>query len=70
MAGYRRDSQVGKIKAAEACVQRNGGRIRHLRKAGKIVSKTVMAPKRPGIKVLGALDCLANYGGYYVIKEL
>lgn len=44
------------IENAESLIKRNGG---GLGKKPKTVSIT-----RPGIKALGAVDCLVNYGGY------
>ena len=54
--------QQVKIKEAIDCIQNNGGQVRPM------IKKIVM-PQRPGLKVLSAMDCLINYGGYRVIEE-
>lgn len=50
------------LKEAAACIQRNGGKVNTMR-------RIVKPPPEPGIKLWGALDCLAKYGGFYIIKE-
>ncbi len=50
------------LNKAAARIKRNGGSINH-------AARNVEPPPKPGIKLWGALDCLANYGGYYIKKE-
>ena len=44
-----------KIKQAKDRIKRNGG---------KIGSQKNIYFRDPGLKVLAAIDCLVNYGGY------
>lgn len=48
------------LKSATECVSRNGGSVRDNR---------VTAPKRPGIKVWGAIDYLVNHQKHTVIMK-
>ena len=50
-----------KIKEAKIRISENGGVIRN-------PTRTIVAPSKPGLKVLAAIDCLVNYAGYKVIK--
>lgn len=48
------------IRDAKIRVLNNGGVINNK-------NRTIKPPARPGLKVLAALDCLVNYGGYVLI---
>lgn len=50
------------LKEAAARIQRNGGKVNKM-------ARNVKPPPKPGIKLWGALDCLAKYGGYFIIKD-
>lgn len=57
------------VEEAKARIKRNGGRIGHkLNKINGHKIKTVSTPRAPGIKVLGAVDCLVNYDGYIYLN--
>ncbi len=47
---------------AKICISENGGTIRN-------PTKQIVAPTKPGLKVLSAMDCLVNYAGYQIIEE-
>lgn len=51
------------VEAAVKRIERNGGKVFKGDPARNKV-KTFSLGRMPGIKVLGAGDCLANYGGY------
>jgi hypothetical protein len=48
---------------AKICISENGGVIRN-------PTKQIVRPIKPGLKVLAALDCLVNYGGYTIVKPM
>jgi len=48
---------------AKICISENGGVIRN-------PTRQIVSPTRPGLKVLAAIDCLVNYGGYTVAEEM
>ncbi len=48
---------------AKLCISENGGVIRN-------PTRQIVSPTRPGLKVLAAIDCLVNYSGYTVEKEM
>lgn len=50
------------LKGAAALIQRSGGKVNRM-------ARNVTPPSKPGIKMWGALDCLVNYGGYFIVKE-
>lgn len=54
--------QQVKIQEAIDRIKANGGQVRP-------ITKTIVRPNKPGLKVLSAMDCLVNYGGYRVIEE-
>lgn len=51
------------LEVATARIIRSGGKVNKMR-------RTITPPKKPGIKLLGSLDCLVTYGNYHIIKEV